>query len=246
MQRVNQPGVAILSLLAIAGTDHALAADEPDFSGVWQAYASVSEPGTGQTAALTETGAALVDAYFAQYGDDFAEPGAYCVPPGMPATMTSMVSYPIEIIHSPNRVTMLAELDMQVRRIYLDGREFPADYPTSRMGYSTGRWDGETLVIETKLLGEYLMRSWPRTENTQIVERVYRAQRSDLNVVRNGFPPESASDDLLVFEITVTDPALYKGPQRITMYYQRIPGDEFLEYDCAAGLWYQALEGDAY
>jgi hypothetical protein len=30
------------------------------------------------------------------------------------------------------------------------------------------------------------------------------------------------------------------------MYYQRIPGDEFLEYDCAAGLWYQALEGDAY
>jgi hypothetical protein len=246
MRRVNQLGAVTLGLVAIASAGRAIAADEPDFSGVWQAYASVSQSGPGQAAALTDAGAALVDAYFAQYGDDFAEPGAYCVPPGMPATMTSMVSYPIEIIHSPNRLTMLAELDMQVRRIYMDGRAFPDDYPTSRMGYSIGRWDGETLVVETALLGEYLMRSWPRTENTQIVERVTRAQRGDLSVVRNGFPPESASDDLLVFEITVTDTQLYKEPQRITMYYQRIPGDEFLEYDCAAGLWYQALEGGAY
>lgn len=234
------------SLLAIAGAGSGCAVGEPDFSGVWQAYASVPQSGPGEAAALSEAGAALVDAYFAQYGDDFAEPGAYCVPPGMPSTMTAMVSYPIEIIHSPNRVTMLAELDMQVRRIYMDGRGFPDDYPASRMGYSIGHWEDETLVIETRLLGEYLMRSWPRTENTQIVERVHRAQRHDLDVERNGFPPESDSDDLLVFELTVTDATLYKEPQRITMYYQRIPGDQFLEYDCAAGLWYQALEGGAY
>jgi hypothetical protein len=114
------------------------------------------------------------------------------------------------------------------------------------MGYSIGHWDDETLVIETKLLGEYLMRSWPRTEDTTIVERVYRANRDELDVQRNGFPQESASNDILVFEMTVTDAALYKEPQRITMYYQRIPGDEFLEYDCSAGMWYQALEGKTY
>ena len=51
--------------------------------------------------------------------------------------------------------------------------------------------------------------------------------------------------DTLVIELTVSDPTLYKGPQRITMYYERIPEDEFLEYDCAAGLWYQALDAQA-
>lgn len=224
----------------------ACTADEPDFSGVWQAYASVPQTGPGEETALTEEGAARVDAFFAQYGDDYLEPGAYCVPPGMPSTMTSMVSYPIEIIHSSDRITMLAELDMQVRRIYVDGRGFPQDYPTSRMGYSIGHWEDETLVIETSLLSEYLMRSWPRTENTTVVERVYRANRSDLDVERNGFPPESESNDLLIFEMTVTDATLYKEPQQITMYYQRIPQDEFLEYDCAAGLWYQALGESGY
>jgi hypothetical protein len=244
--RAIQPSAVALGLLVFGVTGPARAADEPDFSGVWQAYASVPQVGPGQPAALSETGMARVDAYFAQYRDDFPEPGAYCVPPGMPSTMTSMVSYPIEIIQSPNRLTMLAELEMQVRRIYVDGREFPDDYPTSRMGYSIGRWDGDTLVIETRLLSEYLMRSWPRTEDTTIVERVYRADRDELEVERNGFPEESESNDILVFEMTVTDPALYERPQQITMYYQRIPDDQFLEYDCAAGLWHEALDRAAH
>jgi len=243
MKKINQLGAVTLCLLAIAVAGPACAADEPDFSGVWQAYASVPGFGPGQAAALSEQGAGLVDAYFAQYGDDFAEPGAYCIPPGMPSTMTSMVSYPVEIIHSPNRVTMLAELDMQVRRIYMDGRAIPDNYPTSRMGYSIGHWEDETLVIETGLLVEYLMRSWPRTENTRIVERLYLADRDELGVERNGYPPETENNDILVFEMTVTDATLYKEPQRINMYYQRIPGDEFLEYDCAAGRWYEALGG---
>ncbi len=244
--RVRRLAGAALIFTAVAHAHSTAAADEPDFSGVWQAYASVPQFGPGQAAALTEEGARRVEAFFAQFGDDYVEPGAYCVPPGMPATMTSMVSYPIEIIQTPNRLTMLAELEMQVRRIYLDGRTFPEDYPPSRMGYSIGRWEGETLVIETRLLGEYLMRSWPRTENTRIEERVYRASRAELGVERNGFPEESDSDDVLVFEMTVTDPALYKEPQRSTMYYQRIPEEEFLEYDCTAGLWEQALRGESY
>lgn len=222
------------------------APDHPDFTGVWQAYANVAAPGVGGAGALTEEGAALVDAFFEPYGEDFPEPGWYCVPPGMPGTMTAMVSYPVEIIHSHERVTMLAEYDMQVRRIYMDGREWPTSnvWPT-RMGLSLAHWEDETLVIETRYLSEYLLRSWPRTEDTRVVERLTRANRDELNVVRNGFPDESDSNDLIVWEITVTDPVLYTEPQEITMYYQRIGDEEFLEYDCAAGLWYEALDAAA-
>lgn len=243
MRRIDSPGMVLLGMLAIATAAPVHADDEPDISGDWQAYASVADPGTGQMAALTEAGKSRVDAFFDAYGDDMPEAGAYCVPGGMPSTMTAMVSYPIEIIQSPGRITMLAELDMQIRRIFMDGRAFPPDdYWTTRMGYSIGHWEGDTLVIETRFLNEYLMRSWPRTENTRVVERIHRANRSDVHVVRNGYPLENDSNDLLVFEITVTDDTLYKEPQQITMYYQRVPDDEFLEYDCVSGLWEDALE----
>jgi len=243
MRAIPSPGAILLGALVLTTPGAAQAPGEPDISGVWQAYASVAAPGAGQGGALTAAGAARVDAWYAQYGDDMPEPGWYCVPPGMPGTMVSTVSYPIEILQTPGRVTMLAELDMQLRRIYMDGRDFPPDnYWKTRMGYSIGHWEGATLVIETRLLSEYLMRSWPRTENTRIVERLYRAQRDELDVVRNGFPEENDSNDLLVVEITVTDPTLYREPQQITMYYQRVTDAEFLEYDCAAGLWYEALE----
>jgi hypothetical protein len=217
---------------------------QADFTGVWQAFASARPEGASPSHDLTDAGNAKIDAWFAQYGDDYVEPGIFCVPPGMPATMTAMVSYPIEIIHSDNRITMLAELDMQIRRIHLDGREFPDDQPTSRMGYSIGHWEDETLVIETRLLSEYLVRDWPRTENTVIRERIYRTTR-EASPPALGYVQANDSDEILAFELTVSDPDLYDGPQQITVYYQRIPDDSFLEYDCPAELWYRALDGES-
>jgi len=230
---------ALASLATISGAQ--IIVDQPDISGVWQAYASVAEPGAGSPS--TPEGRAMVDAFYAQYGDDMPEAGWYCVPPGMPRTMTQTVSYPIEVLQTPGRITMLAELDMQQRRIYVDGREFPPDnYWRTRMGYSIGHWEGETLVIETRLLTEYLERQWPRTENTRVIERISRAKRDEVNVVRNGYPPENDSNELLVVDMTVYDDMLYSEPQHITMYYQLVTDAEFLEYDCAAALWEEALE----
>jgi hypothetical protein len=238
----------LLIVLAVAGVactasapDEPVAQTEPDFNGVWQAYATVSDRGTGSVS--TEEGRELVSAFAAQFGDDMPEAGWYCVPPGMPRSVTATVSYPIEIIQSPGRVTMLLEFDMQQRRIFMDGREFPPEnYWRSRMGYSIGHWEDETLVIETRLLNEFLVGQWPRTENTRIVERLWRANRDEMNVVRNGFPEENDSNDLLVWEMTVTDETLYAEPQQITIYYQRLPDAEFLEYDCVVSLWEEALE----
>lgn len=239
--------ISTLSLSSMIAST-AYGADTPtDFTGVWMAYDNDSNAGPfgGGPSALSESGQALVDAYFSQYTGELPEQGSYCVPPGMPSTMTSMVSYPIEIIHSENRITMLAELEMQVRRIFMDGREHPDNYPDSRMGHSIAVWEGETLVIDTTLLKESLMGGWPRTNSTHIVERIYIAKRSELDAQASGFlasvsPP--VGDDALVIEITMSDDTLYSAPRQITMYYQRINDDAILEYDCAADLWRQAVK----
>lgn len=125
----------------------------------------------------------------------------------------------------------------------MDGRGHPENYPTSRVGHSIGSWDGDTLVIDTRLLTETLPGRWPRTENTRIIERVSLAKRADITAPASGFiitPP--VGDDVLVFDITVSDPTLYAEVRNITMYYQRIEDDAILEYDCAVDLWLQALE----
>lgn len=238
---------ATLTAAALSFSVTTTAQEHPDFTGVWEAYASDAGAGRGgANSALTEEGRALVATFTEEYGEDHPEPGAYCVPPGLPATMTSMVSYPIEVIHSEDRITILAEYDMQVRRIFMDGREIPDDYPPTRMGYSVGHWEGDTLVIETGLLGEYLLGAWPRTEQTHVVERVYRTTREEAGQEARGFVQPSEYDDVLVFELSVTDPVLYGGERNITMYYQRIADDSFLEYDCPADLWRRALRGEGY
>ena len=157
--------------------------------------------------------------------------------------MLSIAGYPIEIIQTAERVTMLAELEMQLRRIYLDGRGHPNDFPTTGVGHSIGRWDGETLVVDTALLKDWRARPWPRTERARIEERLYLVKESAVNVTPSAFITERPiSDDVLVDELTVADPALYAEPQRRTMYYRKVVDTATLEYDCPVDLWLQALE----
>ena len=159
--------------------------------------------------------------------------------------MLSTVSYPIEIVQHPSRLVMLAELEMQVRRVYLDGRVHPQDFLPTGVGHSVGTWDGDTLVIDTTLLSEWQVRPWPRTEATHIVERVRLTKLGDVAARATGFVAsveKPINDDVLVDEITLTDPALYAGPQRRTVYFQRMSDTATLEYACSAEHWLEQLE----
>jgi hypothetical protein len=111
----------------------------PDLSGVWMAFASVAPDGAG-TPQYSAEGQAALDAFAAQYSE-IPEAGAYCVPSGMPRVMLSTVSYPVEILQSDTRITMLAELEMQVRRVFMDGRGHPDDSLPTGVGHSIGHWE---------------------------------------------------------------------------------------------------------
>jgi len=226
----------------VAETD-ARAPTHPDLTGVWMAFASVAPDGS-RAPHYSAEGQASIDAFYAQFSQ-VPELGAWCVPAGMPSVMLSTVAYPIEILQSATRLTMLAELEMQVRRVFLDGRGHPDDYLPTGVGHSIGHWEGDALVIDTALLEEWPGRPWPRGDQTRIVERLSLTKRGAVDVESNGFvasvePP--INDDVLVVDLTLTDPTFYDGPQQRVTYYQRMDDNATLEYACSAELWREELE----
>jgi hypothetical protein len=217
---------------------------QPDFSGVWMAIGVVNPDGGSTAAELSEAGKARMADFAAQF-TTIPEMGAACVGSGMPDVMFSLVSYPIEIVQNASRLLMVAELETQVRRVYLDGRApSPNTFPTT-VGFSSGRFAGDTLEIDTTLLEEWPVGRWPRTKAARIHEVLSLTTMYTVPVARTGFiagviPP--LNDDVMVVDLTITDPGYYTGPQRRIAYYQRMPDDATSEYACPQGLWYDDLE----
>ena len=251
MMRLTVTALALCPLFGITActptpptTPAPSAAQHPDLSGVWMAFAVENPEGNGNAPRYSPEGQAMLDEFAAQFSS-VPETGAWCYGTGMPSVMLSTVSYPIEIVQHASRLVMLAELEMQVRRVYLDGRAHPDDFLPQGVGHSVGTWDGNTLVIDTTLLSEWQVRPWPRSEQTHVVERVRLTKLADVAARASGFVAsveKPINDDVLVVEMTLTDPTIYDGPQRRTAYYQRMADTATLEYACSAEHWLEALE----
>lgn len=245
---VATAALAVMAMGTASFTETALAqeTDQPNISGVWMAFAT--DPG-GRLGAmspdLTAAGKAAVAAFSEEHGADMPEAGWYCVGTGMPYVMTSLAAYPIEVLQTPGRVTMLAEMEQQVRRIHVDGRDAPTDYPRTRIGYSIADWEGETLVVHTSNFKEWPLGSAPRSEDASITERFHMTTRGEVTVPASGFVAAIApiNDRVLVDQMTLTDPLFYSKPHTVTIYYQAVADDQTLEYDCPVDLWQRALEG---
>jgi len=114
-----------------------------DISGVWLSRSR----GTHKDAFdLTPTGEAANEAYDSTYDD----PHLRCVTGGMIRMEDGPFGY--EIVQRDDRIVILYEYFHEVRRIWMDGRDFPEDIENAylTMGYSIGHWEGSTLVVETR------------------------------------------------------------------------------------------------
>jgi hypothetical protein len=241
---VSRLAVTALPVLLMIAACAPEAPSHPNFSGVWMGFAVENPAGGGNTPSYSAEGEAKLDAFVAQFRE-IPEPGAHCVGTGMPGVMLSLVSYPIELVQTDSRIVMVAELETQVRRVFLDGRGHPEDMFPTTVGHSVGTWEGSTLVIDTTLLEPWELRPWPRSEEAHIVERLYRTTLDQVTARPSGFVAEldaAISDEVLVFDITLTDPVYYDGPQRRIAYYQRVADDATAEYGCINGLWRDELE----
>jgi hypothetical protein len=153
---------------------------------------------------------------------------ARCLPPGMPAMMG--MAYGMEIMQAKDRITFFSELNDAMRRVYLDGRKPTAkqlDDPTYA-GYSTGRWEGDTLVVETVALhpDSFIEGFTPHSDAMTVSERI-----------------RFTSPGILEDRITVRDPKALTEPWQAVRTYRKAlpPNDELREFACAEGLTRESL-----
>ncbi|MEP7314334.1 MAG: hypothetical protein ABI859_17245, partial [Pseudomonadota bacterium] len=197
---------ALLGLLLAAAT---VSAAVPDLTGIWtlsrdgRAGPALNDMSAFTKAApFTEAARASVGAYRALIAPTGDSPSAHCVGAGMPGALALPGGYPMEFIQRPEQITIIYEGHSEIRRVYMDGRKVDdADLLPSRAGYSTGKWEGNTLVVETTGLGEGVDQTIPHSENAKIIERY-----SIANV---------AGKQQLKAEVTIVDPAFYTKPARV-------------------------------
>jgi hypothetical protein len=132
------------------------------------AAAGSGRAGRGGGPSLTPVYSAKAQARVANPAEDAQ--AANCLPPGLPAIMNQ--PYPMEILLTPGKVTIVIEAYTQVRHIYTDGRPLPADPDPLFYGTSVGHWEDDTLVVETVGLAQVPRGlAFPYSEKLKIVER---------------------------------------------------------------------------
>jgi hypothetical protein len=209
-----------------------LATGKPDFSGVWQndGYGAPGQEGTGPTPRtvffdLTHGMMGATPPYqpwaaevYARRKDDLAKdnPDARCLPIGA----LQMLAHPLpkKILHNPSLLVILHERNMEFRQIFIDGRSLPEDPQPSWYGYSTARWDGDTLVVDTIGFRDGLWADFygsPLTDRARMTERIRRPRFGALEI-----------------EVTIDDPKAYTKPWTVSVNQHLALDTELLEYAC--------------
>jgi hypothetical protein len=143
---------------------------------------------------------------------------SYCLPTGTPNRW--FYDRPLTIFQTPKQLGIFYEADGAFREIHTDGRKLPEDPFPSWMGYSTGHWDGDTLIVDstgyndkTRLPGGY-----PHTEAMHVQERFHRRDFGHLDI-----------------DITVDDSVMLTKPVTVKVTEILLPNSDMVEYFCAEG-----------
>ena len=151
--------------------------------------------------------------------------GMACMPEGMPGMMGA--TFPMEILETPGQVTIVQEAFTQVRRVYLDAPAIAPDEAEPRFnGHSTGRWMGNTLVVETVgVKTSSRFRNVPHSARMRITERM-----------------RLVNDEILENQVTIDDPEYLTKPWTWTWMYKRWPTYKIEEYVCEDNRYFEDPE----
>jgi hypothetical protein len=210
----------------LAGTAVAAMA-EPNFNGTWERYPPAGEKADPRYAPSGIPDPPLKPQYKGEWeakqkllaarieeGQPAGDNYVHCIPDGMPAMMMGM--FPMEVFMRKEQINITQEAFTQVRRIYMN-EKLPKwdEVDPSFYGRSVGRWDGDTLVIETTGIKANVRFRWtPHSEAMKITERI-----------------RLLAPDILQDQITVEDDYLEK-PWTYSYSFRRMKGYKLQEYVC--------------
>ncbi len=144
-------------------------------------------------------------------------PVVRCLPQGLPRADISNYA-PFKIIQTPGLIAILYEIDNTHRQVYLDGRKLPVDPQPAWLGYSVGKWEGDTLVVDTAGFND---KGWldisghPHSEEMRIQERFHRRDFGHMDL-----------------SITVDDPKAYSKPIPVNVVLVLQADSDILETVC--------------
>ncbi len=148
---------------------------------------------------------------------EIEDSSALCLPQGVPRVDAAPGQW--RVLQTPSSIVIMYEAFSSFwRQIFLDGREVAADAPPTWLGYSTGKWDGDTLVVNTK---GFNGKTWldqagkPTTDALHVIERFRRKDFGHLDI-----------------EITIDDPKAYTRPWTFTEQMRLLTDTELMEAIC--------------
>ena len=216
---------------------------KPDLSGIWRFAGRIGArgiPGLPPEPAPPETSAGPPEATFFNIGAGIKgglplqpwaadllkkrmgenskdNPDAHCLPLGLMQLHTH--SQPRKIVQTPGVTVILYEAQAGVRQIFTDGRPLPKNDPQPWWySYSVGKWDGDTLVVETTGFRDDVwldVNGTPLTETGKLTERFRRPNYGKLEI-----------------DITVEDPKVYTKPFTVRVNQRIMPDTDLIEFIC--------------
>jgi hypothetical protein len=146
------------------------------------------------------------------------EPDANCLPQGVPKILVAPA--PWKVVQTPGLIVFVHEAFNLWRQVFLDGREFAYSEDTTPtwMGYSLGKWEGDTLVVDTK---GFNGKVWldqlgkPSTEALHVIERFRRKDFGHMEI-----------------QATIDDPKAYTKPWTVTLEARLLTNTELMEFIC--------------
>lgn len=225
-----------LALAVLAGSsgcgsrDQNEAGDEPDLSGIWLPDPSSAEPWPAQLPLTSVARDAM-----ARFDPAEHDPTSFCMPLGTPRNMLQ-TEYPLEIVQTPDRIVIIVQPNLanaEVRRIPL-GTALPESPDPSWFGTSRGKWEGETLVVETiglrpdaPISGQGITHS----AELRVLERFSLVE-------------DDAGGRVLVNEMELRDPQAYEIPLKTRRQFVAAPHASLREPGCVEQQWIDKLWRD--